>query len=154
MVRKATLADIDQTAEIFLQLHELHVNAKPNSFRTVPIDFFQGRLQWYVAEENAELLVNDEGGVNAFAAVKILDVNSEEKMPRRLCCIDCFAVDERCRRQGVGRRLMKYIREFAKENNCTSLQLGVSEFNKNAHEFYRAIGFTERTFVMEQKINN
>ena len=154
MVRKATAADIDQTAEIFLQLHELHVKAKPGSFRSVPIDFFRDRLQWYTAEENAEVLVSDEGGINAFAAVKILEVNSEEKMPRRLCYIDCFAVDGRCRRQGVGSRLMEYIREFAKENNCTSLQLGVSGFNESAHEFYRAIGFTERTFVMEQKIYN
>ena len=154
MVRKATIADIDQTAEIFLQLHEIHVKAKPDSFRTVPIDFFRGRLQWYIEEENAELLVSNEDGINAFAAVKILDVNSEEKFPRRLCYIDCFAVDEHCRRQGIGRRLMEYISEFAKENNCTSLQLGVSGFNESAQEFYRAIGFTERNFIMEQKINN
>ena len=154
MIRKATFADIDQTAEIFFQLHELHVKAKPDSFRTVPIEFFQDRLQWYVSSENADVLISDEGGINAFAAVKILDVNSEEKCPRRLCYIDCFAVDERCRRQGVGSRLMEHIREFAKENACTSVQLGVSGFNKSAHEFYHAIGFTERTFVMEQKINN
>lgn len=154
MIRKATIADIGQAAEIFEQLHNIHVKAKPDSFRTVPTEFFQGRLQWYVEEQNAELLISDDDGINAFAAVKLLDVNSEEKCPRRLCYIDCFAVDENCRRQGVGRRLMEHIREFAKERACTSVQLGVSGFNKSAHEFYQAMGFTERTFIMEQKINN
>ena len=152
MLRKATINDIEQTAEIFRQLHELHVNAKPESFRRVPIEFFRDRLEWYVREENAWILVNDEDGINAFAAVKVFNVDSEEKAPRRLCYVDCFAVEENCRRQGVGRRLMEYIREFARENNCTSVQLGVAAFNEAAHRFYQSVGFTPRTFIMEQKI--
>lgn len=152
MIRKATTADIEQAAEIFRQLHDIHVEAKPDSFRTVPVDFFRSRLKWYVSEENAEVIVSDEGGINAFAAVKILDVSSEEKMPRKLCYVDCFAVDERCQRQGVGRKLMEYIREFAKENDCNSVQLGVSTFNEQAQKFYQAMGFAPRTFVMERKI--
>ena len=153
MLRKATLNDIEQTAKISLQLHDLHVKAKPDSFRTVPIQFFQEKLERYVNEENTAVLVSDDGGINGFAAVKLLDVESEEKFPRRLCYIDCFAVDENCRRQGVGRKLMEYIREFARENNCTSVQLGVAGFNEAAQDFYKAMGFTPRTFIMEQKIN-
>ena len=153
MLRKATINDIEQTAEIFRQLHELHVKAKPDSFRTVPTDFFRGRLEWYVTEENAEVLVADEDGITAFAAVKLLDVTAEEKFPRRLCYVDCFAVEEKHQRQGEGRRLMEYIREFAGENGCTSVQLGVSAFNEAAQEFYRAMGFATRTYIMEQKIN-
>lgn len=152
MIRKATLNDMEQTAKLSLQLHDFHVKEKPDSFRPVPMEFFRGRLEWYVNEENAEVIVSDDGGINAFAAVKILDVSSEEKMPRKLCYVDCFAVDEKCRRQGVGRRLMEYIREFAKENDCTSVQLGVSAFNEQAQKFYHAMGFTPRTFVMEQKL--
>ena len=152
MLRKATLNDIAQTAEIFRQLHELHVKAKPDSFRTVPIGFFRDRLEWYVREEDTEVLVSDEGGVNAFAAVRMYNVEAEEKFPRRLCYVDCFAVEENCRRQGVGTRLMEYVREFAKDNNCNSVQLGVSAFNENAKNFYQAAGFTPRNFIMEQKL--
>ena len=154
MLRKATNADIEKTAEIFLQLHDFHVKERPDSFRPVPTGFFRGRLEWYVREDNAEVLVSDEGGINAFAAVKLLNVEAEEKLPRRLCYVDCFAVDERCRRQGVGRRLMEYIGKFARENGCTSVQLGVAAFNETAKQFYQALGFTPRTFIMEQKINN
>ena len=152
MIRKAAIADIDKAAEIFEQLHNIHVKARPDSFLTVPNEFFKSRLEWYVTEDNAELLVSDENGINAFAAVKVFDVNAEEKSPRRLCYVDCFAVDENCRRQGVGRRLMEYIGDLARENNCTSIQLGVAAFNEAAHEFYRTMGFTERTFIMEQKL--
>ena len=154
MLRTAAINDIEQTAEIFRQLHDFHVKEKPDSFRTVPIEFFRGRLEWYVREENAEILVSDEDGINAFAAVKLLNVEAEEKFPRRLCYVDCFAVDEKCRRQGVGKRLMEYIREFAEENGCTSVQLGAAAFNETAHKFYQAMGFTPRTFILEQKINN
>ena len=153
MIRKATMNDIEQAAKIALQLHRLHVRAKPESYRTMPIEFFRGKLEWYIREENAGILVSDEGGINAFAAVKLMDVEPEDKFPRRLCYVDCFAVEEKCRRHGVGRRLMEYIGEFAEENGCTSIQLGVAGFNENAQEFYRAMGFTPRTVIMEQKIN-
>ncbi|MCH5352200.1 MAG: GNAT family N-acetyltransferase [Acutalibacter sp.] len=153
MIRKATINDIEQTAKLSLQLHDLHVKAKPESYREMPAEFFQGKLEWYVREENTEILVNDDNGINAFAAVKLMDVEPEDRFPRRLCYIDCFAVDEKCRRQGVGKKLMEYIGEFAKENGCTSLQLGVAAFNENAREFYRAMGFGERTIIMEQKFN-
>lgn len=153
MIRKATINDIEQTAKLSLQLHNLHVKAKPESYRVMPADFFQGKLERYVREENTEILVNDDNGINAFAAVKLMDVEPEDRFPRRLCYIDCFAVEENCRRQGVGKRLMEYIGEFAKENGCTSLQLGVAAFNENAREFYRAMGFGERTIIMEQKFN-
>lgn len=152
MLRKATHADIEQTAKISLQLHELHVKAKPDSYRVMPLEFFCGKLDWYIREENTEILVNDDNGINAFAAVKIMDVEPEDKFPRRLCYVDCFAVEKKCRRQGVGRRLMEYIREFARENDCTSVQLGVAAFNENAQEFYKAMGFTPRTVIMEQKL--
>lgn len=154
MLRKATLNDIEETAKISLQLHDLHVKAKPESYRVMPAEFFRDKLLWYVREKDTEILVNDEDGINAFAAVKIMDVEPEDKFPRRLCYIDCFAVEESCRRQGVGKRLMEYIGEFARENDCTSLQLGVAAFNENAREFYRAMGFTERTVIMEQKLNS
>ena len=154
MIRKATLADIEQTAEISLQLHDLHVKAKPESYRVMPVEFFRSKLEWYLREENTEILISDDNGINAFAAVKLMDVEPEDKFPRRLCYIDCFAVEESCRRQGAGRKLMEYIREFARENGCTSLQLGVAGFNENAQEFYRAMGFSQRTIIMEQKINN
>lgn len=153
MIRKATINDIEQTAKLSLQLHDFHVKAKPESYRVMPVAFFSSKLEWYVREENTEILVNDDNGINAFAAVKLMDVEPEDKFPRRLCYIDCFAVDEKCRRQGVGRRLMEYIGEFARENGCTYLQLGVAAFNENAREFYRAMGFGERTIIMEQKIN-
>ena len=154
MIRKATSADIAQAAEIFKQLHNIHVEAKPDSFRTVPADFFRSRLQEYLLEENTGIFVNDEGGINAFAVVKVLAFNAEdeERFPRRCCYINCFAVDESCRRQGVGRELMEYIKKYAKENNCNTIQLGVSGFNKQAREFYQAMGFAERSIAMEQKI--
>ena len=154
MIRKATPADIEQTAKLSLQLHDLHVKAKPESYRVMPIEFFRSKLERYVGEENTEILINDDNGINAFAAVKIMDVEPEDRFPRRLCYIDCFAVDEKCRRQGVGRKLMAYIKEFAEENGCTSVQLGVAGFNENAQKFYRSMGFAERTIIMEQKINN
>jgi ribosomal protein S18 acetylase RimI-like enzyme len=43
--------------------------------------------------------------------------------------------------KGVGARLMDECFQFAKENNCDVMWLGVWEFNPRAQAFYRKYGF-------------
>lgn len=152
MLRKAAAADLPQVAQIAFELHEIHVKGDPQSNRSMPPEYFQGELEEFLQGENNVILVSDEDGINAYAAVKITESDSPPHYPRRICFIDCFAVKEGCRRQGVGTRLMEYVRRYGEEQGCTDLQLGVKAFNKAACEFYKAVGFTERNIIMNMKI--
>lgn len=54
-----------------------------------------------------------------------------------------IAVDERWRRQGVGRRLLDYACECCREKNIERLLLDVRESNESARVFYKNYGFEE-----------
>lgn len=152
MLRKAVQSDIEQLAEIAFELHELHVKSDPTDLRSMPQEYFNEKLSAYLQGEDQSILVNDNGGVNAYAAVKLINIDDPTKYPRRVCMVDCFAVKECFRRRGIGKSLMAFVSQYAKEQGCTDLRLGVRAFNENAYNFYKSVGFNERTKMMEMKI--
>lgn len=54
-----------------------------------------------------------------------------------------IAVDEKVRRQGVGRGLLDYVCECCKEKQIGRLLLDVRESNVGARAFYQQYGFAE-----------
>ncbi len=149
MVRMAVREDIPELAELFMELHEHHVRLNPKTFRMPPDDYFTERMTGLVNDEGMKVFVHCGSGIDGYAAVKIMDVDTEEKIPRRMCYIDCFAVSERSRRQGAGTELFSAVKEFARENDCNTVQLGVSADNRGAVEFYNKMGLTPRTIQMK-----
>jgi GNAT superfamily N-acetyltransferase len=54
-----------------------------------------------------------------------------------------LVVDERFRRQGIGRALMAEVEREARRRGCTLLFLTTAERRNEAHRFYRRLGFEE-----------
>ena len=54
-----------------------------------------------------------------------------------------IAVDDRFRRQGVGRKILEQVEIICKEKGITRLMLDVRESNKSAQDFYTSMGFEE-----------
>ena len=54
-----------------------------------------------------------------------------------------LAVASDCRRQGTGKALMHRVEEWAKERGIKEIRLNSGGTRKEAHEFYRAIGFND-----------
>lgn len=152
MIREATLDDLERLAELFIELHRHHVEIKPETFIMPEREWFSQKLSEILSDSGQTVLVHDSGGINAYAVVKIMDVNTEEKRPRRVCYIDCFAVSEDCRRRGIGTELLGAVKAFGRENGCTYVQLGVCASNTDAVKFYEKMGLVPRTIQMEKRI--
>ena len=54
-----------------------------------------------------------------------------------------LAVSSDCRRQGVGKALMHQVEDWAREKGIKEIRLNSGGTRKEAHEFYRAIGFDD-----------
>lgn len=153
MIRQAVSGDIPRLAELFRQLHGHHVEIKPETFR-MPADWwFTERIRGILEDGESVVPVHESGGeIDGYAVVKVMDVDTADKYPRRMCYIDCFAVAENARRQGIGTALFEAVKRFAREHGCTSVQLGVTACNTGAVEFYGKMGLTPRTIQMEMKV--
>ena len=54
-----------------------------------------------------------------------------------------IAVDDTCKRQGVGRAILNQVECICKEKAITKILLDVRESNETARAFYRDYGFVE-----------
>lgn len=152
MIRIADINDHERLTELFMQLHRHHVEIKPETFRMPEREWFSKRISEMLNDGVHTVIVHESENIDGYAVVRITEVNAEEKIPRRLCYIDCFAVAENRRRQGIGSELFGAVKSFGHDHGCTSVQLGVSAYNTNAIDFYNKMGLSPRTIIMEMRL--
>lgn len=153
MIRNADINDLERLTELFMQLHRHHVKIKPEMFIMPEREWFSRRINEILNDGEYTVIVHESGGViNGYAVVKIMNVNTEDKPPRRVCYVDCFAVSESRRRQGIGTELFNAVKKFGKERVCDTVQLGVNAQNTDAMRFYEKMGLKPRTLQMEVKL--
>ncbi len=131
-VRKADSRDIGVLAGLMSELsgHYLSESNMKNRLKLIeesPIDSL------YVCE-NGEKIVGCLG-------FRIRE-NIEEAIPNCYGEISVIVVDDKARRKGVGRLLMKYAEKLAKDQGCIGTWL-VSGFGREelAHIFYKELGY-------------
>ena len=150
MIRIANNCDCKRLTALFTELHRHHVEIKPETFRMPEREWFSRRISEILDDGELKVFVHDNGDdIDGYAVVKIMDINSEEQFPRKVCYIDCFAVAENCRRKGIGTEIFGAVKKFGIENGCTSVQLGVSACNRGAVAFYEKQGLLPRAVQME-----
>ena len=66
--------------------------------------------------------------------------------------IDAMGVDEEYRNRGIGRQLLEFIKDYAKDNGYTDLRLTVNEENENARHLYEAVGFKVKNIAYSMQI--
>jgi ribosomal protein S18 acetylase RimI-like enzyme len=57
--------------------------------------------------------------------------------------LSAIVVDERYRRRGIGEALVMALEGEARERGCALIFLTTAERRKDAHTFYRRLGFEE-----------
>lgn len=62
---------------------------------------------------------------------------------RETCRITALVVDERFRKHGVGRELLRYAETASRRENAARLELTTAASRTDAHTFYRRCGFEQ-----------
>lgn len=68
--------------------------------------------------------------------------------------VENVITDSEYRGQGLGRKVMEKAIEFARENNCYKVILQSASFRKEAHQFYKNLGFdgeSKKAFILKLK---
>lgn len=150
-LEKATPADREAVNALAMEVHSLHVAWRPDIYEMprelYPADRFQEGL-----EAGSLYVVRRENAVVGYAAVKIRDYDWAGMVPRRVLFVDELCVSKVHRRQGIGRAVMAALRELAKAEKCTDMQLGVYPQNREAMAFYEACGFSLQSVTMSAKL--
>ncbi|WP_026675252.1 GNAT family N-acetyltransferase [Alkalihalobacterium bogoriense] len=150
-IRKAEQNDYVLLLPLFKQIHEFHVFVRPDLYKenSTPVEqeFFESQL----SDEKQHIFVaaigNDIVGV---VVTKEEEINENSFVnARKVLFIKSLCVAETHRKKGIGKKLTNYVFDYGRRLKVNSIELGVSEENTSAIEFYRSIGMTTKSRKME-----
>ena len=143
MVRFAKPEDAEQINALRRQVNELHVIGRPHHFKSGFNQELQDHVFLYLTGGIGYAAVDEEEGqIRGMVLVDYIDrPESPYRYAERFAHIAEICVDEKCRRQGVGKALMDFVKADAKKKGFSRIELDVWSFN-DALAFYEAEGFT------------
>lgn len=151
IIETPKIEDFKRVNKLAKQVHELHVNWRPDLFLSVDEviskECFEETIQ---AKEIFVAKIQDE--IVGYITFNIKEKSNPSMRYRRQLQIEAICVDEKNRGKGIGTELLKHIKEFGKENNCTDLYLTVNKENKNAIKVYEEFGFKVKSIAYSMPI--
>lgn len=148
LARAADLADVNRLAR---QVHQMHVDWRPDIYR-MPEELFDEEEFQEMIDARELFVARMDGLAVGYAVLAIREYDWPSVVARRVMRIDQFCVDEVLRGHGVGTQMMEEIRILAKAFGCTDLQLNVYPQNDAAVSFYQKCGFMIQNINMQRKV--
>ena len=153
-IRELKASDYEMLLELYRELDEMHVHARPDCFvhrdkeEIYPRDAFLHNLSHPAvlelgAFENEQLV--------GFVRGSLWDESGMVQGVKTVC-LDNIYVLPACRRRGIAAKLYAALETWAEEQGAVRLELHTWEFNKGAIAMYRAMGMTPQRYVFEKKL--
>ncbi len=152
IIRNALQSDYEQIENIMTQAHRMHVEWRDDIYRMNDPILSYERFMNLLSEETYIVAQKDEDVVGIlYYFFKNTDIPSMQK--RKVLYIDTMAVEENFRGMGVGTAMFDHIKNIAKANDCTHMELSVNAKNINAQKMYAKYGFSEKSYTLDMKLD-
>ena len=135
--------DADFLAELNREVQELHHKMYPEIFRPYAKEEITRAIKKMLGGREAKAFVAYDGDEPAGYAVIFISRFSQNAFQhaRSAMQVDNFAVLEKFRRKGVGKKLMDFLLELAKKEKLNRIDLNHWEKNEMAKAFFGKQGF-------------
>ncbi|MCI8626995.1 MAG: GNAT family N-acetyltransferase [Lachnospiraceae bacterium] len=142
---------------ILQQVQKLHIQMRPDIYKPVSPMMTEERLAALIEEKTALVAVcrqetEQEETIVAYADWMLREYQSPTHVFRRILYLDTLAVEEQWRGQGIGTRMLDWIKEHAREKGMDGIELQVNGRNLDARRMYERQGFGEKSVNMEIKL--
>ena len=147
-IRHAKKEDLSGINEIAKQIQDLHVKLRPDIF--VPNDVVISEERYKELLKDGVVLVGEhDNRIISYAVCFVRNWDSPIMAKKKVLFVDAIGNDESCRNCGIGKKMMQYIIDYAKENACDRVELQANASNTNAIGFYEHIGMKEKSRTFE-----
>lgn len=148
MIRKATLADIPEIAELYREQFREMAKLIPDFIKEggQSIEFLAKTIS---SDESDILVYENNGKINGFILLQAkIRPDFEFIIPAKFCYIMDVAVTEVHRNKGFGTALLMSAKDWAKQRNCKFISLDVLVNNHGAIKLYEKLGFIPKAQEM------
>ena len=152
MVRKATVDDIPAIAELYREQFREMAKLIPSFIKEgdQSIEF----LEKTISDDDSDILVyKNDGTVVGFILLQAKErPDFDFMLPGKYCYIMDIIVTKAHRNKGFGTVLMNSAKDWAKEQNCSFINLDVLVNNPGAIKLYEKLGFIPKAQEMYCKL--
>ena len=134
------IEDYKRVNEIAKQVHDLHVKWSPDLFVSVENVILEDRFKSLI-EDKKIYVIKDNEVIVGYAITCIKEKENHWMRKRKQFDIEAIGIGEEYRRKGYGTKLLNYLKDLAKELECTDMYLTVNEENIPAIKNYEKFGF-------------
>ncbi|HEX8737495.1 MAG TPA: GNAT family N-acetyltransferase [Pyrinomonadaceae bacterium] len=135
--REATRADLP---EIVRMLADDFLGAARERYENPLPESYIKAFEEIEADKNNELIIAEMDG-EIVGTLQITFTPSISFQGGKRATVESVRVDEKYRGRGIGKELMKWAINRAREENCLAIQLTTNAERKDAHRFYENLGF-------------
>ena len=152
MIRRATLDDITAISELYREQFREMSKLIPDFIKEgdQSVEF----LEKTISDDVSDILVyENDGTVVGFILLQAKErPDFDFMLPGKYCYIMDVIVTEAHRNKGFGTALMNSAKDWAKEQNCSFINLDVLTTNTNAISLYEKLGFIPKAQEMYCKL--
>lgn len=152
-VRPMEEGDFDAVRSLMYELHKVHSDARPDYYLPSDDPLDREVFEHWFGIESFGCVAELDGRVAGFFTA-YLQHRVGNPLMREMThfYVENFCVAEWAQRRGVGRRLIIEAERLAQLSGADRLTLSVWAFNRDARDFYAAVGFDERVVHLEKRI--
>ncbi len=153
MVRKATIKDIYAISELYREQFREMSKLIPDFIKEG--DQSKDFLEKTILNDDSDIIVyENDGSVVGFILLQVkIRPDFDFMLPGKYCYIMDVIVTEAQRNKGFGTALMNSAKDWAKERDCSFINLDVLANNPGAIALYEKLGFIPKAQEMYCKIS-
>jgi len=134
------LAVLDDLHRVILMLADDFLGSQRERIKVSLPESYTKAFREIEADPNNELIVAELDG-EVIGTLQLTYTPSLSFQGSKRATVESVRVDARYRGKGIGREMMLWAMERAREKGCVSMQLTSHADRKDAHRFYENLGF-------------
>lgn len=145
-LRELNENDLESLIKLYEQLDGANGNYSVEDARKIWESEIEGnkKIKYFGAVENGKVI----------STCYCMIIPNLTRLGSSVAFVENVVTDKEYRGQGLGRQVMEMAIEFARENNCYKVILQSGSWRKEAHQFYKNLGFdgeSKKAFIMKLK---
>lgn len=145
-LRELNEKDLESLIKLYEQLDGANGNFSTEDVRKIWKAEIEGnrKIKYFGAVENGKVV----------STCYCLIIPNLTRLGSSIAFVENVVTDSEYRGQGLGRKVMEMAIEFARENNCYKVILQSGSWRKEAHQFYKNLGFdgeSKKAFILKLK---
>ena len=149
MIRKATAADLDAVAALYLDIHEAEARGELTTGWLRDIYPVRATAEAAVGRDDLFVMERD-GAVIGAAIINRIQVDVYEgaaweyaAAPDKVCVLHTLVISPAMYGRGYGSAFVRYYEDYARSNGCMELRMDTNARNRAARGLYAKLGYKE-----------